>query len=47
MSTQHGAPTWAVTARNLYLVAMAVFLVNITISILTVRTSSSSTATRS
>jgi len=34
MSTQHGAPTWAATARNLYLVAMAVFVVNISIGIL-------------
>ena len=34
MSTQRGAPAWAVTARNLYLVAMAVFVVNITIGIL-------------
>lgn len=34
MSTQHGAPAWVVAARNLYLVAMAMFVVNIAIGIL-------------
>jgi hypothetical protein len=34
MSTQRMAPAWALTARNLYLVAMGVFVVNITIGIL-------------
>jgi hypothetical protein len=34
MSSEHGVPSWVVTARNLYLVAMAVFVVNIVIGIL-------------
>src|SRR6188474_1443668 len=34
MSSERGVPSWVVTARNLYLVAMAVFVVNIVIGIL-------------
>jgi hypothetical protein len=34
MSSGHGAPSWVVTARDLYLVAMAIFVVNIVIGIL-------------
>jgi len=34
MLSSRGAPSWVVTARNLYLVAMAVFVVNIVIGIL-------------
>ena len=34
MSSEHGAPSWVMTARDLYLVAMAVFVVNIVIGIL-------------
>jgi hypothetical protein len=34
MSSEHGAPSWVKTARDLYLVAMAVFVVNIVIGIL-------------
>ena len=34
MSSQAGSPSWAVTARDLYLVAMAIFVVNIVIGIL-------------
>ncbi len=34
MSSWHGAPSWVVTARDLYLVAMAIFVVNIVIGIL-------------
>jgi hypothetical protein len=34
MSSERGAPSWVVTARDLYLVAMAVFVVNIVIGIL-------------
>ena len=34
MSTEQGAPSWVVAARDLYLVAMAVFVVNILIGIL-------------
>jgi hypothetical protein len=34
MSSGHGAPSWVVTARDLYLVAMAIFVVNIGIGIL-------------
>ena len=34
MSTEQGAPSWVVVARDLYLVAMAVFVVNILIGIL-------------
>src|SRR4029078_3507949 len=34
MLSSRGAPSWVVTARDLYLVAMAVFVVNIVIGIL-------------
>ena len=34
MSRERGAPSWVVTARDLYLVGMAVFVVNIVIGIL-------------
>jgi hypothetical protein len=34
MSTSHATPSWVVAARDLYLVAMAVFVVNIVIGIL-------------
>ena len=34
MSSGNAAPSWVVTARDLYLVAMAVFVVNIVIGIL-------------
>jgi hypothetical protein len=34
MSSEHGAPSWVKTARDLYLVAMGVFVVNIVIGIL-------------
>ena len=34
MSIERGAPTWAITARDMYLVAMSLFVVNISIGIL-------------